>query len=308
MIAPQNEYSEHKLLRSLQVKRDDKEKGAFYCSDFGKNPMDLYFKLKNEPETEPTEWYNYVRFGAGKGAEIELLKLLKDIGIVGEDYEQDTHGRVDFVREGIEIHGYIDAVSTGERSEEFGIEKDAPIEIKTINNKNFYDIARYQEGNPREGYVGQLAIYMDFLGKDVGYLFVVALDGLSRFLLKCEKQSEGVYKCGNTVVNLTDEYKRWADLYTNNVLKDIVPEWNVRYKIPLEEINWASMDTADIKKALLGTVIGDKDKWQIDYSPYKTKILDIMGATLGYDDLEKMKIRELSGYDIINGRMTKRKI
>lgn len=306
MKAPENEYAEHKLLRSLQVKREDKEKGAFYCSDFGKNPLDLYFKLKNFTETEPTEWYNYVRFGAGKGAEIELLKLLKDNGVVAEDYVQEEYGRVDFVREGVEIHGYIDAIANGEYAESFGIEKGSPIEIKTINNKNFYDIARYQEGKPRENYVGQLAIYMDFMGKEVGYLFVVALDGLSRFLLKCEKIGEGEYKCGNTVVNVFDEYKRWADVQ-KNVLDNEVPEWSVRYKIPLEEIDWASLDTATIKKALLGTVIGDPDKWQIDYSPYKTKILETRGETIGYTDLEKMKIRELSGYDIINGRMTKRK-
>lgn len=303
MIAPKNEYAENDLFNKIKIVKENKEKGSFYCSDYGKNPLDLYFKLKNEPETDPMDWPTMARLGAGKGAEVEMLQLFKDNGIVPADYEQETHGRVDFIREGIEIHGYIDAI-VGENDK--GLEVGSPIEIKTINNANRFDVARYFEGNPRENYVGQLAIYMDFLGKETGYLFAISLDGLNKFWFECKKIGEHEYKCGNTIVNVLNEYKRWADVF-KNVLENKIPEWNVRYKVPVEEIDWSLMETEKIKKALLGTVIGDPDKWQIDYSPYKTKILELQGQSLGYTDLEKQKIRELSGYDIINGRMTKRK-
>lgn len=274
-----------------------RDKTAFYCSDFGKLDIDLYFAFTNTPRTNPPEWFDTLKWGAGKGVELALLDRLKENGIVNAEYNQDVDGRVDFKREGIEIHGYIDAMTTGDNLADFGLEAGCPIEIKSINNANKFDIAKYETENPRDNYVGQLAVYMDFLGKETGYLFVASIDGLHTFFFECKKVMDGVYKCGNTQVNVNDEYKRWANVL-ERVKDKQIPECPIRYKLPINEIDWTKLSTTDISKARNGSkVIGDPDSWKISYSDWKDLIVSLQGASVGYSEQELETIINLTkGY------------
>lgn len=270
---------------NLEYKETTKKKESFYCSDYGKLDLDLYFALKGEPKTNPPKWNDTLKWGAGKGVEMALLDLLKSNGITAQDYVQETHGRVEMIRE-VSIHGYIDAMTTGEKVAEFGLEAGCPIEIKSINNANKFDISKYESENPRENYVGQLAMYMDFLGKNRGYLFVASIDGLHTFFFECRRVKDRVFKCGNTQVDLDKEYKRFKDIY-ETFQKDTPPACDIRYKIPVEEIDWKSVSVTDIAKARKGQkVIGDKDSWLIGYSSWKDKIIEMQGAKVGYDEKE----------------------
>lgn len=274
-------------LDQLFVKHEEREKTAFSCSDYGKTNLDLYYSFIGEKKTNPIEWFTMVRLGAGKGAEENLLKVLKDSGIVNEDYVQEEDGRVEMSRYGFEIHGYIDAIT----------KEGLPVEIKTINNKNTYDILSYQQNKPRENYVGQLAMYMDFLGVDTGYLFVASLDGLNTFLFECKKVGDLLYKCGETMVDLRAQYESWAKLYKENIVPKKEPNvFEYRYKIPVEEIDWSKISDTDISKARTNKkVIGDG--WQIQYSPYKDLILKRQGVTPGYSDEELEFIKKVTkGY------------
>lgn len=285
------------MLNKLVYKREERVKNAFYCSDINKMDIDLYFSWIGEPITNPHEWTKSLRWGAGIGMEEAMLEILKQNKITKEDYDQEEHGYVDMEREGIEIHGRIDAMTNGEKSKEFDLKPNCPIEIKSINNKNSVDIKKYENGYPRENYVGQLATYMDFLEVDTGYLFVASIDGLNTFMFECKRNGD-VYTCGATSINLKEEYKRWAKIFVENIKNKIIPEIPCRYKIPVDEIDWKTVSKGDISKARNGRkVIGDPESWQIQYSPWKYKILELQGVSPGYSEEEITKINEATkGY------------
>lgn len=269
------------MLDKLKYIPEQRDKTAYYASDCGKPLLDMYFSFKGVEPSNPPEWYSTLRWGAGNGVEDAIVKIFKSNGIVPEDYDQKAHGRIDIEREGVTIHGYIDAKMID----------GTPIEIKSINNANKWDIKRYESNQPRENYVGQLAVYMDALNVDIGHLFVASIDGLNRFWFDCNKIGERTYKCGETVVELDKIYKRWADLYNNHVLKDTPPDiWEYRYKVPVEEIDFKSLSTTDIGKMRNGNKVhGD---FQVSYSPYKDLIIKLQGDTLGYTPQEIEFIKE----------------
>lgn len=270
------------MLTELKYFEEPRQKKAFHASDVLKPDIDLYFAISNEPKTNPPAWNDTLKFGAGNGVEAQMLKILKMNGIVAEDYDQKTHGRIEIERAGVEIHGYIDAKSiTG-----------IPIEIKSINNANKHDILKYQKGEPRDSYVGQLSVYMDALGMDTGFLFVASIDGLHHFWLECNRIRDRVYRCGKVEIDLDKEYKRWADI-KSNVEQGILPESYVTqyvYKLDINTLDWTKVSASAISKARNGhKVLGD---WQVLYSPWKDKIIKLQGSTLGYTDEELSIVRE----------------
>lgn len=262
-------------LKDLTIKHAVRVKTAFYASDFGKADLDLYFSFVGEPQTNPAQWPDTLKWGAGNGVEASLLQILKDSGIVDEHYNQRKHGRIDIERAGIKIHGYMDAVT------KWGV----PIEIKSIDNKNFYGIGEYAKGKPREGYVGQLGIYMDALGVDVGYLFVSSIDGYNYFLFKAVRLKNNRIKCGKVTVDLNAFYARCNRLYNDHIVPRTMPDiWQYVYKHPVDKIDWANVSKSDISKARTNKkVIGD---WQVQWSSWKNRIVALQKTKLGYSNKE----------------------
>lgn len=316
------------ILKYIEERR---KKNNCVASDFGKLGIDVILGLAGVEYSNPMDWTNYLRMSAGKGVELQMLKVLKQNGVVDETYDQDFEvtecidpetgvttlekkekESTKIVRNGITISMRFDAeVKKGgamlealdnllPQGEKLVLGEGEPIEIKTINNKNSFDIQKYIDNKPRDSYVGQLAIYMDALGKDRGYLFVSSIDGLNYFLFVCNKTAEGIYQCGDTVVDLNKEYARFAEL--SEMAKNIwdYPKmkryWSeVRYKIPLEEVEWTKLSVTAIGDIRNGRkVVGDDDKWKIDYSSYKDIIVYMQGEQLGYTDEELVKIKEMT--------------
>lgn len=273
-------------LEKFTYSQPQKEKTRFHASDYNKAILDLYLKFKGVPESNPTTWNQVLRFGAGKGVETEALNILKQNGIVANDYDQNVHGGFKMERENVEISGYMDAIHVD----------GCPIEIKSINTKNAYAVLKYRNNTPRGNYVGQLSIYMDYLQKDKGYLFVISMDGLDTFWMECNKIGDRKYQCGTVTVDLNKEYKKWSKLYHEYVLKDKEPPLNqYTYKYDIDKIDWSTMSSSDITKARNGhKVLGD---WEILYSPYKDVIVEKQGASLGYNAEELTKIKQYTaGY------------
>lgn len=272
-------------LSDLNLKIEPREKKSFWSSDFERPVLDLYFAFKGEPHTNPPNWYDTLKWGAGNGVEDSFIKILKDSGIIDESYDQKVDGRIEITRENVPITGYIDAIT-----------KDGyPVEIKSINNANYFDVKRYEAGEPRSNYVGQLSIYMDALGVDRGYLLVSSIDGLNRFLFECTRDNN-LFKCGETVVDLDKQYKRWSKLYHNNVLKSIQPKpTEYLYKYPVDEIDWSEVSKSNISKARNDKkILGD---YQVTYSNWKNKIIELQGTELGYTTEELKTIKEATdGY------------
>lgn len=273
------------MLELLKINSEKREKKSFHCSDYGKSALDLFFAFRGITKTNPAEWYDQVKWGAGSGAEVYMLKALQDSGFIEEGYDQDFDGRVEFtISDGIPVTGYMDGVmKIGE-----------PVEIKTINNKNAWDIKKYEDNKPRENYVGQLSMYQHFLKQKVGHLFVCSIDGLNRFWFDNVMISDGVYKCGDTVVDLNKEFDRWSMIW--KVVKewkkgDPIPFLNeYRYKFPVSEIDWTKVSASDISKARNGhKVLGN---WEVLYSDWKDLIIQLQGETLGYTEEELKIIKE----------------
>lgn len=276
------------MLERLKINFEDRDKKAFYAGDYGKSALDLYFAFTGEKKTNPPLWSDTLKWGAGRGVEEQMGIILKDSGIVPRDYDQKRDGRVELERHGIKIHGYIDFKTKGGR----------PIECKSINNANKYDVFKYQAGLPRESYVGQLASYLEFCKKSEGYLFVASIDGLNYFWLPCKKLKSGKYKCGKITVDIDKEYKRWAMLYKKHILPRKFPVKFIHeapYKYDVFKLDWRAQSQNAIKKARQGTaVIGD---WRVQFSPWKDKILELQGVTPGYTNEELAHILEVTkGY------------
>lgn len=265
------------MLEKLVTKNRDSGRTGIHASDYGKPSLDLFFRFTGEAPTNPPEWFEKLKWGAGLGVEKELLQVLKDSGIVPEEYDQDIHGVIEKEIDGVKITGHMDGNTSLDQS---GI----PIEIKSINNKNAWDIKKYENNEPRESYVGQLAMYMFLTGSETGYLFVASIDGLNRFFFECKKVGDGLYKCGNVQVDVKSEIARIIKVYKDS-LNGIMPDvFEYVYKKNISEIDWTQVSPADISKARNGhKVIGD---WQILYSNWKDKIVELQGSTLGYSPEE----------------------
>lgn len=285
------------MLESLKYIEVPKPRKNFYASDFNKSNIDLYFSWTDEPKTNPPKWFDTLRWGAGNGVEEKMLEILKMNDIVPKDYDQKLHGGFKIEREGITVSGYTDARNhAGE-----------PIEIKSINNKNSHDVKQYENGFPRENYVGQLAIYLDALGKDRGYLFASSVDGLHTFWFECVSLGGGTYQCGNVVVNVYAEYKRWATLYSENISKGVMPDpKQYIYKYDVREIDWKSLPASKIAAARKGrSVIGD---WQITFSDWKDKIIELQGQVPGYTNEElEIILEKTKGYTTWNKKSPAKK-
>ena len=276
---------------NLKLKREEHKRQGFHASDFGKIGFDIYHSFIGTPETNPAAWNESLKWAAGKGVELQMVQILKDNGIVAADYSQAEEDTLTMERLGVPIRMKIDAMVS---KNDFDLVEGCPIEIKTINNKNSFDIKKYAEGFPRESYVGQLAIYMDYLQKETGYLFVASIDGLNNFWFECKKTGEGKYQCGQTQVDINKEYERWAKIW--KCVQDKVepdPFEFGRYKIPVGDILWNKVSKTDISKARNGMkVIGDPEAWHVSYSSYKNLLLKAQGIIEpGYTEQEIEQIK-----------------
>lgn len=274
------------MIPNLKINIEKRERKGFNASDFGKMGLEIYYAFKQVEPTNPVHWSDTLKWGAGKGVELAMVQVLKDSGIVDNTFDQEKEEAYEMERNGLKIRMKIDAVTS---KNELGLVEGAPIEIKSINNKNSWDIKKYADGNPRENYVGQLSIYLDYLAKDIGYLFVSSIDGLSYFWFECKRLHDRVYQCGNTIVDLDKEYDRWNKVkqcIDTNVEPD--PFEAGRYKIPINEIDWTKVSVTDTSKARNGEkVIGDPEAWKISYSPWKDIIIKLQGIeTAGYSEQE----------------------
>ena len=96
------------MLERLITRNEPQERSGIHCSDFGKPTLDLYFRMTGVPETNPPQWFEKLKWSAGRGVEEEMLQVLKDSGIVPVEYEQNVHGVIEKEIDGITVTGHMD--------------------------------------------------------------------------------------------------------------------------------------------------------------------------------------------------------
>ena len=270
-----------KYMNEEEMKREH-DKNSFWPSETETSLFDIYHKWIGTPPTNPIEAEKLMVFTAGKMIEESLVGTLTKMGIVKE-MGKDEQARVEMTREGIPVTGYIDAVFTSGN----------PLEVKSFYGD--YQLRELRAGKPRESYLKQLAIYMDFLGADKGKLVYIERGTGEMFEFTLEKGAGLQFKCMNVEFDLTDTYQKWSRLYHDHIIPKIEPTPEHKYKYDIASMDWNKVSKADISKARNGhKVIGD---WQVLYSPYKNLIIEREGTHLGYNDKEMELIKSLTkGY------------
>lgn len=270
-----------KLQEQLGKEENGREKKSFWASEAETPLFDLYHKWLGTKPTNPIEPEKQIIFSAGKMMELALVENLVKMGeakkIEGQEY-------ISMEREGVKVTGLIDCLLTD----------GSPLEIKTYYGN--HQTEELKAGKPKISYLKQLAIYMDFLGKDLGKLFYMERGTGEMFEFLLERNGTK-FKCLDIEFDLTETYKRWAKLYNENIVPKVEPKSEYRYKIPVKEIDWKTISKTDISKARNNQkVIGDHP-WAIQYSAYKDLIIQKEGTTPGYTEDEVKIILDLTkGY------------
>lgn len=266
----------------LESTEEQKEKKSFWASEAETPLFDLFHKWMGTKPTDPPDAEKKMIFVAGKMMELSLVETLDKMGLINKPDEKQH--RVEMEREGVPVSGYIDVLF-----------KDGTVgEIKTYYGD--YQSRDLQAGKPKESYLKQLAIYMDYLKAKQGKLIYLhrGTGEMYEFILD---RHDTIFTCRDIKFDIKDTYKRWAKLYQENILPHIEPKSEYRYKKPLVEINWRKLSKTDIQKARNNQkVIGDHP-WAIQYSPFKQLVLQREGVEAGYNELELKVIEELTkGY------------
>lgn len=268
-------------------KRGEHEKKSFWATDSERDRFDIYHAWIGTAPTNPMTVEDSLGLSTRKLFEDSLVNIMDDMGILIKPENTDQH-RIEMVREGVPISGYIDALI---RDTIDGKEVIVPVEVKTAYGKfNAYDL---EAGKPKTSYLKQLCTYMDFLGAEYGHLFIALFDELrvsQVYQFTVEKISNGVYACGDIVINMNAVYKRYAEIYNTYIVPRVEPTPETRYKFDINEIDWTKQSADKISKARNNkAVIGD---WQPKYSNYKNLWIQKEGSVDGYTDEEIAIIKE----------------
>lgn len=271
-------------------------KSSFWATDTEVSLFDLYHRWIGTPVTNTFSLEKMMMFESAKMIEVAYIKKLQDMGLCLDPQKDSltcfngeqvlTNGtdqyRVEMTRGGVPVSGYMDAVGISPLHGYF------PLEIKTFYGE--YQEREIKNGQPKTAYLKQLAVYMDYIGSSHGVLLYVerGTGAVYQFVLECV--DNGIYRCNGITFSIEDIYKRWANLYNNNVLLHIEPKPEYRYKYDVSTLDWSKVNKSDISKARNGhKVIGD---WQVLYSPYKDLIIERESTQLGYTLEEIAIIRE----------------
>lgn len=270
------------------------EKVSFYPTESETSAFEIYHRFKGTLETNPMDVKT--RFGLGMRKKLEEaaisffdgMEILKEpepyTNLAGKYIEKPDQHRVDMEKNGVRITGYMDGVILEKQS--VIVTNDVPIEIKTSYGK--YQQDELLAGKPKMSYLKQLAIYMDSIDAEKGYLFQVhferdlIIDDIYQFTII--KTGDKTYQCNGIIIDLNIVYARYKEIWDKYIQTDTEPVCEFRYKYPLEEINWRELYQSQISGARNNkAVIGD---WQVKYSSYKNLIIEKEGSTIGYSDQE----------------------
>lgn len=267
------------LLARAAKKNTARDMTCFHAADCEKNVFDLYHSLIGTPQTNPPDLHSLDRFIKGEKSEEIVYTLLNELNLV--EFGGQEQYTIDENWNGIRIVGHPDFLL-----------KDGTL----IENKSWYGYYQEQElaaGKPKVSYLKQLAVYMFFLEKQRGELFMEPLEPIhQRYQFPLFQLSPGRFKCNDIEFDITQEFARWKRLWDKNVVPRIEPKSEYRYKTPINEINWSKLSKSAITEARMGRkVIGD---WQVAYSAYRDLIIEREGSAIGYSLEELALINKLT--------------
>lgn len=299
MIDLVQEFSKNVSKLPNTATRDRRE---FYASEALAPRRDIYWKFKGEPETNPTDFIGSLRMLCGEAIEravrdswlskMHLFGLhLVDSQVKVGGSNPDWNGFVDF---------YI--------AQKKGSETDkALVEFKT--KWGFGADLLYEKPEPSKEYLAQLGLYLEDYynkGKKVeGILFYILLSdnnfgSVLQFNCRYDPETTSIVayrfstldgRSGNCnyTLDISSVRKNWLNL-KDCIDKNKLPEESFYYKYTIDSDFLQRQSDKTLRDILAGKkVIGD---WQISYSRYKKKHLELLGQSAGYT-LDELRLVEI---------------
>lgn len=304
----------HYIDNNLQnlPKFDVRSKITLNASESGKSWRDIYWKVKGEPETNPTDTIGFKRMALGTAAEGLIIQWLRDMSYKGVNVLK-TQARLGGSNP--EWAGFSDIITM----EPNPVDNKYHCVVNEIKLRFGYGATKLlEELDPSTDYMLQLGLYLkdlyDKKGKVYpGRLFYMLipeqdqktlLGAFLEFWARYEPETGDVvfydcYASPGVVLQTKFQEKRvsvkklldkWKVLY-ECLIKDELPPQDYMYKYPLTPEFLAACSDKDIKSAAQGyKILGD---WQISYSNYKKKHLELQGTGEGYTpDETELLVRE----------------
>lgn len=268
-------------LKKRAVKKNAvRDMTCFHAANCEDNAFDIYHSLIGTPPTNPPDIKSLDRFMKGELTEDMVYQLLKELDMV--EWGGQKQYEIDEMWNGIRIVGHPDFLLKDEDN-------------SIVECKSWYGYWQQKDldaGIPKTSYLKQLAVYMFFMKKKRGELFMMPLEPIhDRYQFVIFQTSPGKFKCNGIEFDITEEFARWKRIWESNVIPKIEPKSEYIYKYDIEKVDWAALPAQKVRDVLSGNkVIGD---WQAQYSNYKNMIVEREGTTLGYTLDELARIREL---------------
>lgn len=280
-----------------------RDRRSFYASGLSSNMRDLYWEAIGEKPTDPTATAGLFKMRMGKWIETglvhDILRNLHWFGIhaMGEGNDQASIG---FSKPNVD--GNLDAMLCERLDDAYS--KPVVVEIKTTYGAGADYLMYVLE--PKEENLAQLGAYLyDLSSKGVTnegiLLYVLVSDNNFGTIIQfnCryedgivtayELVKDGETKAINVSKNILSLIERLRTLEGYVERKELPPSEHV-YKKPLTPEFLSAVSDNELKKAMDGVkILGD---WQIRYSRYFSKHLELEGSAREYTKEEQNLLRE----------------
>ena len=280
------------LYTFVQAKEWEERKGrvkrSFWASDCLKPSLDIYWKWMDFEETDPMMPNTMLSLQVRKMFEEKLVQNLAELGEI-KPIEDGKQFRVEMEREYVPVTGYMDAVCTN----------GDPMEIKTHWLPHLDE--QFDNGKPpSEHYCYQLAVYMDFLGKDHGILAQGNIVSGNVWFIDMYRIRDLVFECNGFQFDLGAEYKRWRKIMEENIIPRKEPDLEDFYHPEVTNELLDKYTEDKIKAAIKGRRMLCDHTWRYQYSSYKQLVIkkesELKGISEGdlctYSDAEIDKMMD----------------
>lgn len=312
-----------RIKRAVLESRDlrFRDRRGYYASSLGKDMRDLYWEATGEPETNPTDLVGSLRMNCGTWIEKGIVNdVLTKLHLFGMHLLSNPNKQTPIGGSDPGIDGYLDGLLVERKGDEFS-KKPWALEIKT---KYGYGATLFKQSyEVSEDYCFQLGYYLRELHRkgvtNRGlFLFVLIGDNtlgeIVEILAKYEAETDEVVlweanHIDGTSVALNQRVRLQPALDRLKALDGYVarrelPPVDKQHKYPLTaELLSEASDTV-IRAMVKGEkVLGD---WQIAYSRFKQKHLELQGA--GYTAEEMQQIHAEYSRRFPKGRLHKKEV
>ncbi len=280
-----------------------RDRRAFYASELTKDARDLFWSLRGEKETDPTDFVGHMRMGIGKAIEMMLVnQFLSKLEGQGLKFLGGRGGQIKIGLSDPNVDGDLDGLL-----QDLKTGKKYVLEIKT---KNGFGADKFMTSfDPEEAYLAQMGVYLkDLDAKGVTnegiFLFLLISDSNygEMVQIKCryDRGEDTIYAYEASTRTLPQPRGLAYSLKIGPLLErlkviqkaaiqDELPPATYKYKYDLTPEYVASLSDYNLEAALSGKkILGD---WQIRYSRYFKKHLQVTGDTREYTEGELMILR-----------------